>query len=397
MIVMRVKLDNLCQFNDFDVNFSYPKKIVDSTIEGEYLKDRPNFRYKKLIVIMGQNASGKTTFGKILMALFNAMKTRDFGRLGDMISDRAKEANALVELVLHTNTLYRFEVKIKMAPQESLLDVEDSEEEEDFIPDPYIVSYCLKKCPINKSDNYEKCVDKLDNLATNFTEDLSSLRKEQLRMGWFFAFTKDEKPMSTVRFEKAGGKDLYLTALSTVLTTLDSSVEKVEWSSVKAEQDEDVILISFKNMSRKVWLLEHGIIGGDILSSGTAQAIEVAAMMASALDRIYRFYYCDEKFSYLQTEFETAVLSFLIECLDDRDQLFFTTHNYEVLDMALPKHSYLFFKKYINEDIPNIKAIFADSVLKKNTESLRHAYENDLFSVLPSTDAIFDLLERGNK
>ncbi len=37
MVVMDLKLDNLCTFRNFHVNFSYPKKIVNSYIEHEHL------------------------------------------------------------------------------------------------------------------------------------------------------------------------------------------------------------------------------------------------------------------------------------------------------------------------------------------------------------------------
>lgn len=43
---MDLKLDNLCAFRNFYVNFSYPKKIVNSYIENEHLEGMSNFRYK---------------------------------------------------------------------------------------------------------------------------------------------------------------------------------------------------------------------------------------------------------------------------------------------------------------------------------------------------------------
>ena len=65
MVVLNVHLDNLLLFRDFNLCLAYPKKIVNSTIEHEHLQDRPNFRYRKLIVLMGANATGKTALGKI--------------------------------------------------------------------------------------------------------------------------------------------------------------------------------------------------------------------------------------------------------------------------------------------------------------------------------------------
>ena len=41
MIVLNVTLDNIYGFNDFNINFTYPQKIVNSIIEEENLNDRP--------------------------------------------------------------------------------------------------------------------------------------------------------------------------------------------------------------------------------------------------------------------------------------------------------------------------------------------------------------------
>ena len=54
MVIMDIKADNLYSFKNFHLNMSYPKKIVDSTINQEYLEDRPNFRYRKVNIIMGE-------------------------------------------------------------------------------------------------------------------------------------------------------------------------------------------------------------------------------------------------------------------------------------------------------------------------------------------------------
>ena len=70
MVVMRLKADNLFAFNNFCVDFSYPKKIVSNPLEKEWLKNYPNFRYRRFNVIIGANSSGKTTFGKLLNGIF---------------------------------------------------------------------------------------------------------------------------------------------------------------------------------------------------------------------------------------------------------------------------------------------------------------------------------------
>ena len=39
MVVMYLRANNLYDFNNFEMDFSYPKKIVGSTLEKEWLKD----------------------------------------------------------------------------------------------------------------------------------------------------------------------------------------------------------------------------------------------------------------------------------------------------------------------------------------------------------------------
>ena len=100
MIIMNVKIDNFYSFNNFEINFSYPRKLINSTIEYEYLKDIPNFKFKKLNIIMGSNATGKTTFGKILMNIFNFIKNYNLNLLEESINDKEKKAKFEIDLVL---------------------------------------------------------------------------------------------------------------------------------------------------------------------------------------------------------------------------------------------------------------------------------------------------------
>ena len=83
MIVLNVTLDNIYGFNDFNINFTYPKKIVNSIIEEENLKYRPYFRYKKAVVLMGANATGKTSLGKAFLKIFQYINSGNTSLLLD--------------------------------------------------------------------------------------------------------------------------------------------------------------------------------------------------------------------------------------------------------------------------------------------------------------------------
>ena len=83
---MDLKLVNLCCFRDFHVNFSYPRKV-----ENEYLEGFPNFRYKKINIIMGSNATGKTSLGRVILSIFNFIDKRNADIITRFISNKNKK------------------------------------------------------------------------------------------------------------------------------------------------------------------------------------------------------------------------------------------------------------------------------------------------------------------
>lgn len=86
MVVMNLTADNILGFTDFAINFSYPKKIVNSTIENEHLWERPSFRYKKAVILMGANATGKTSLGKVLSRIFSFLESGNSALLHDLVA-----------------------------------------------------------------------------------------------------------------------------------------------------------------------------------------------------------------------------------------------------------------------------------------------------------------------
>ena len=63
-----------------------------------------------------------------------------------------------------------------------------------------------------------------------------------------------------------------------------------------------------------------------------------------------------------------------------------------MLDLNLPKNSYVFLRKHLEEGVYQVSAVSASDVLKRNTDSLRCAVENDVFDSLPQ-DSLLDELE----
>lgn len=365
MIVMHIKLDNIFAFNNFGMKLSYPKKLVGSTIENEFLNERPNFRYKKLVVLMGANATGKTTLGKALMAIFNFIAKKNITIITESINDETKDATFLIDFVANTKVLYRVTTIIHPPKTET------SYQEDD-------IQVQVISVPINKNDSYETCSSRLDAkkpIAQSYLKALESVEN----FGWLFAYPSIEDTLVSFKDYQ---DNRFQEILQIVLSTLDISIREV----VKAKEIKDSFIIKLGN--HELIIQDGKILNGDMLSSGTRSGIGIAMMLAAIITKRNGFYYCDEKFSFIHSDLEKEILAKMVEKLDTNEQLFFTTHNMDILDMSFPKHSFVFLKKKSVGDVCRIVCINADDFLKRNTDSLRRAVENDLFSTAPNVNLI---------
>ena len=129
------------------------------------------------------------------------------------------------------------------------------------------------------------------------------------------------------------------------------------------------------------------------MSSGTKNVINIANIIYSIKKHYNGFYYVDEQFSFVNSDLEIACLTSMIECLGDGEQLFFTTHNQEVMDISLPIHSFSFLKKTKKDDNTfAIELINASSFEKRNNVSVKNLYDNDYFDVAPNTNEVFEVV-----
>ena len=348
MIIMNLELDNMYGFKDFKINFAYPKKIVGSTIIDEHLPSRPNFRYKKVNIIMGGNASGKTTLGKAIRDIFNYIVKGKYGIILDSICDKSKAGKFSIDIAFTDFFMYRYEGEI--------------------FSDRGEIAVKRKITSISKNDSYESCCKKLkkdDGFNTNVI------------VGWKFALNEGSEIALLNKAES--DNSIKLKVLEKVLQALDTDIISVEKLDVK---DSYVI----KKENQDIIVQEGKVIKESKLSSGTVAGIEIADIISSIILRRNGFYYCDEKFSYVHSDLEQAFLSVMISKLGNGEQLFFTSHNMDLLEMNLPRHSFSFLRKR-----DKIEVVYPSEYIKKNDISLRNAMENDVFDVVPSRDKIYEL------
>ncbi|OLV31183.1 hypothetical protein BS571_17115, partial [Acinetobacter baumannii] len=77
MIITKLYVDNWYSFVDCELDLTYSRKISDSTISYEYLPNFENIRYKRVVILTGANATGKTSLAKILVAIRSFINNKE--------------------------------------------------------------------------------------------------------------------------------------------------------------------------------------------------------------------------------------------------------------------------------------------------------------------------------
>lgn len=362
MIVLDLKLKGIYGFDDFGINFTYPKKLVKSIIGDEHLEGRERFRYKKINILMGSNATGKTSLGRALLKIFSYINTGNEALLIEMATEEA--ASFSIDFVNEGFVMHRLTGSIHKA--------EGNVEIRYYAAD------------IGEMDFYERCVKALRDCTDEIAGDRLGLRKRTGEIYSRFAYPEIAPTMNTEGMDKAE----LLKTLKAVLSTLDPTLTDIR----QLNEAKDTFLI--KRRGTEIFIQEGKLLNRDILSSGTAEGIDVAVFLASMLSEKETFYYCDEHFSYIQSDIEKQIFGLMVERIGKNEQMIFTTHNMEMMDLNLPKHSFTFLKKEQDGDEWTVTAISASQLLKKNTDLIRRAVENDMFGTSPDMSRLYEL-DRG--
>lgn len=359
MIIMDVKLNNIYGFDDFEINFTYPRKLSVSVIGSEALEGRERFRYKKAVLLMGTNATGKTSLGKALLKIFSSIKEANEAILRDLDSGE-HPSEFQVDFVNEGYTLHRFAGTVEGEN----------------------VSIRYFSARIGEMDSYEMVVEKMVDRTEQIDGSFKALKKAVGLLEFRFAYPEIEASLRVADVKKS----VLLKTLRAVIGTLDPTLTDI--SIARDLKDSFVI----RRREKEIIIQEGKLLNRELLSSGTAEGIDVAVFLASMLSNKNCFYYCDEHFSYIQSDIEKRIFGLMVERLGNNEQLIFTTHNTDMLNLNLPKHTFAFMKKEVDEGEYKVSVTFASDYLKRNTDSVKCAMENDVFGSLPD-DSLLDDLE----
>ena len=365
MAVLRLELDNIFCFKKFEADFTYPKKLVKTSLDSEFLKDYPNMRYKKVNILIGANSSGKTSLGIAIWKTFLFIKDKEAKPFREMIADSNREASVLMDCAFEDGQFFRFEARMSTDEQ-------------------IYVKY--REIALRKDDTYESAVKRLPD--GEFQPYNIALENAYVS-GWNFRFPSIESGCDFIscKVDKTLYKE-FVKTLNLILKSFDPSIVDV----YKSNDAEDAYVIKFEDGRSEI--VRHGYKLSELkqLSSGTKYAVNVANVLFSIKIHNNGFYYVDEQFSYVNSDLEIACLNSMIELLGDGEQLFFTTHNEGLMELPYPIHSFSFMKKEKEKDGYHAKLINASEFEKRNNISVKNLYDNDYFDVSPDVSKVFEVL-----
>lgn len=396
MIFTRLKFVNLYAFANAELNLSYPRKPVNMPLDGEFLLGRPRFYYKKVCIVTGGNASGKTSLGRILCGIQLFLRTKELRtslRIDDKSCDASFEVDFATEDFRHHRIYVRFAVNdegtfvIKEIKYASLrIGLNDS----CFKTTERLNQLFLGK-KNTQSEEYFECADESGETAI-----LEQFKKYKFFGGWYYLLSETKESTAGI---SGVNKDI----LERIIRTFDSSIIGVsEMQESNENQDNEkpasVFLIRFKNSDSLVVTSKGDITNSDRLSRGTFEAVTLSHFVSAIINdhEVLKdselipsmTYFLDEKLAFTHSELERMIVALIISKLKENTQFFYTTHNMDVFELDLPVHSFIFIRKSEGSS----EFVEASSVLKKNDRSMRSAVERDVFGVLPDTSLVSELL-----
>lgn len=394
MIITSIKCDNMYMFKDFNVDFTYGRRSSHFISSNDTLFEGSHIYVRKSVIIMGGNASGKTTFGKLLCLisnyLFNGRIDGEYFSLDNIAYNKEDSSKFVVEFVID-KTMYCLEVEFKQN---------------------VLFKETIKKCKLYKSYNIKTARENLANgeVISQYIKKDNDARGNNILMSYFFLVdgsdhTEREYIKNNVMYlfslsqlgsvSSVKGSKVQIEQLNNILPKVDNSVGKVQPMYVNDVKTASY-QISFNNGETLTVPDGNLLACKDRLSHGTYETIDFVNILDYMIKAKNMTVYIDEKLAHMHSELESYLIRKAMVMKSKDTQLFITTHNTDVFLLNVPMNVFLFFRR--NNDGYN-ECIYPTDKINKNDRNLLQYYRNDYFGVLPDysiLDNYFDsMIEYG--
>ena len=386
MVILRVACDNFYMFKNFELDLTYSRKVNHPLSKDDELFEGSRIKVRKNLIVMGANAAGKTTFGKLLCVVLNFIRGNNlddqYFALEKIQYDKSRDASFEIEFFVN-GVAYLLKASFR----------DYNLQQEQVFRQKVYPTYSIQKLRnrLRTSSAIETfdANDKQMNIGfKSFAFSVSKPSKfdESVnRLGFWFMLSE---PISNATVYRS---EVDIEFLDKMLPAIDNSVKSVKRLQVEGDSTPtNSYQISFKNNETLT------VLNGDLktcgyrLSHGTFESIDFVFSLSVLRKGLASIFYIDERLSHMHPELEIylARQAFLQKPKDA--QLFFTTHDTELFDLNAPNASYMIFRR--NSEGFN-EVIFVSDRLSKNDRNLRNYYENDYFEVIPDYSVLDKLFE----
>ncbi len=382
MIFYEVKLDGLYQFKDFSIDFLYSRESIYSPIPQRH-KSFPNLKFKKFAIILGANASGKTTFGKALCVIQNFLGGKDLMNIQTDILNLTKEFSIEKEKKITIESTFstkNFMYDFKFTMNKDGIDNE-----------------VWKVIPL-KNTSYNLHKEALDNAPILFNikeTPVKSFSSYFINNQKYAKYQKDIYYSMGFFYSFSGESDTIHETLG-LNTNIFKKIAKSFDPSISDVTDSDEVpgnkIIHFKNGYKEIVLKNGTLSSGkeSILSSGTKQSILLSHLLYAIYDKKCQTAYIDEKLTHTHSEIEQQIIQILISLIDRIDgQVFITSHNSDLINLKVPNYNFILFKK--NKDGAITHVIEPEKIVKHQNRSIKKIIDEDIFGTSPILDSLIDL------
>lgn len=383
MIFLKIKLNNIYMFKDATLDLTYARKLSNPTVPYEFLEDFPKINFKRVCILTGANASGKTVLGKSLCMISNYLVGRDVNAKGgtlnitDKIWDKKKPGSFTVEFVTPEDGLFHH-ISVSI-DQHGLV----QEDYRNLVMRPShnyndLVRRVFESPSYHSFYNREKQNHGVKSPGfRSFAASIGQLLSVENQV-WNYCFTGyHDTPL------KPTNTDVKL--FETILKSFDSSIKSVKRIT---GSEKDSFLVKFSNKDEAL-ISDGEVQDSNRFSRGTLESLELASFYQWLKRGERGTYFLDEKMAYSHSLVEQTILNLFIEILGKQAQLFVTTHNLDILGMNLPMHSFTFLRKDVYSEIIHPEKL---GFINKNDRNLVGFVRNDVFNTLPSIEMLNELL-----
>ncbi|MCQ2814970.1 MAG: ATP-binding protein [Bacilli bacterium] len=377
MVIVDLKLNKILGFDDISINFTYIRKTKNNPIGVENLKGIKSFNYKKVNLIMGSNSSGKTSLGRVLWNIMRFLKDKEAQSVIYLMPEQVFESKIRMDYVVQYNERYLINRLFILMNRDKTN------------PEKVDIKADIQSIQLREGDTYAS-VSKLLPNEPKYMDYIECLSKYDYGIGWNIAMPITEKGFDKLNFAlKEDEVEEYRGVMEKVLKTLDPNIKSVGISN----DSKKAFVIKYDDGKTVIAQDQQVISDLPYFSSGTKYGFRIAHILYGIKKHKNGIYYVDELFSYVNSDIEVVSLSTMIQMLGDDEQLFFTSHNSEIMNLNLPLHSFSFLGKKNIDGKPTITFITASEFEKRNNVVIKNLYDNDIFGIAPSTSLIFDLGE----